>query len=304
MSSAPSAAPGIPAASTPCSAIRHGKSRSPIPRSGSQTWTRSSAPTARPRPSKADATTLHDRVVEEGWIAYNARLKALSNFTKFAAFAFGDPTAHENKAFHFTIEPRRAAESLALHSRWRPRPLRDSSPANADPAHPFRYQGSADINTYKLFAEQSLALLRPGGRLGFILPSGIYSDKGSGTLRGVLLDACRWEWCFGFENREGIFDIHRSFKFVALSSKKAGAPPSIRTAFMRRHVEDWAQAETVVLDYPRALVDKLSPFSRALVEIRESRDVDAARPDVFRGVLFGDETRRAAGAFATAPSFT
>jgi hypothetical protein len=234
-----------------------------------------------------------DRAVEDGWLGYVARLKALSNFTKFAAFAFGDPQTHENDAFHFTIVPRRAAENEALHARWRPKRARLTG--FADPAHPFRHQGSADINTYKLFAEQSLALLRPGGRLGFILPSGIYSDKGSATLRGVMLDQCSWEWCFGFENREGIFDIHRSFKFAALIVSKGGQTAAILTAFMRRHVEDWAQAETGALEYPRALVDKLSPFSKALVEIRDSRDVTLLDRMYSRGVLLGDQTPRGWG---------
>ena len=234
-----------------------------------------------------------DRAVEDGWLGYVARLKALSNFTKFAAFAFGDTQAHENDAFHFTIVPRRAAENDALHARWRPKRARMTG--FADPAHPFRHQGSADINTYKLFAEQSLALLRPGGRLGFILPSGIYSDKGSATLRGVMLDQCSWEWCFGFENREGIFDIHRSFKFAALIVSKGGKTAAIRTAFMRRHVEDWAQAENGALEYPRALVDKLSPFSKALVEIRDPRDVTLLDRMYSRGVLLGDQTPRGWG---------
>jgi hypothetical protein len=234
-----------------------------------------------------------DSAVEEAWLAYNARLKALSNFTKFAAFAFGDPQAHDNEAFHFAIVKRRANESDALHDRWRPKRARLTG--FADAAHPFRHQGSADINTYKLFAEQSLGLLRPGGRLGFILPSGIYSDKGSAALRGVLLDHCRWEWCFGFENREGIFDIDGRFKFAALIVSKGGQTAAVHTAFMRRHVEDWAQAETFALDYPRALVDKLSPFSKALVEIRDPRDVALLDRMYSRGVLLGDQSPRGWG---------
>jgi len=233
-----------------------------------------------------------DRAVEDAWLGYVARIKALSNFTKFAGFAFGDPEAHENKAFRFSLS-RSATENDALHARWRPKRARLNG--FADPAHPFRHQGSADINTYKLFAEQSIALLRSGGRLGFILPSGIYSDKGSAALRGVLLDHCRWEWCFGFENREGIFDIHRSFKFAALIVSKGGQTAAVRTAFMRRHVEDWAQAESVALDYPRELVDKLSPLSKSLLEIRDPRDRALLDLMYSRGVLLGDKSTRGWG---------
>ena len=38
-----------------------------------------------------------------------------------------------------------------------------------------------------------------------------------------------------------------------------------------------AQAETLALDYPRALVDKFSPISKSLVEIRAPRDVLAGQ---------------------------
>ncbi|MFO1482385.1 MAG: hypothetical protein U1F71_03380 [Verrucomicrobiaceae bacterium] len=232
--------------------------------------------------------------VEHEWLGYNARLKALGHFTKHAAFPFGDPQDHDNDAFHFTVVPRRAADDAALHARWRPK--RKSLASFADPAHPFRHQGSADINTYKLFTEQAHGLLRTGGRLGFILPSGLYSDKGSAGLRTLFLDHCRWEWCFGFENREGIFDIHRSFKFIALLVEKGGTTAAIRTAFMRRAVEDWdLHAETIALDYPRELVTKLSPFSTALVEIRDPRDVTILDRMYSRGVLLGDQSERGWG---------
>jgi hypothetical protein len=110
-----------------------------------------------------------------------------------------------------------------------------------------------------------------------------------------LLDECCWEWCFGFENREGIFDIHRQFKFVAIIVNKGGKTTAVRTAFMRRHVEDWAQAETLALDYPRALVDKFSPISKSLVEIRDPRDVTLLDHMYSRGVLLGDQSARGWG---------
>jgi hypothetical protein len=235
-----------------------------------------------------------DPSIEHGWLAYYSNVKCLGHFTKYAAFPFGDPEANVNNDFHFTIVQRRATEDAALHSRWRPK--RVSLASFADSAHPFRYQGSADVNTYKLFSEQSHALLRVGGRLGYIVPSGLYSDKGSASLRTLFLDHCRWEWCFGFENREGIFDIHRSFKFVALLVEKGGETKAIRTAFMRRAVDDWDQhAEAIALDYPRELVTKLSPFSTALVEIRDSRDVAILDRMYSSGVLLDDQSERGWG---------
>ncbi len=42
-----------------------------------------------------------------------------------------------------------------------------------------------------------------GGQFGFIVPSGIYTDKGTTDLRELFLDRLlAGEWLFGFENRE------------------------------------------------------------------------------------------------------
>jgi hypothetical protein len=139
----------------------------------------------------------------------------------------------------------------------------------ADPAHPFVHQGSADLNTYKMFLELSHALMRPQGRMGMIVPSGIYTDKGTTNLRELFLDHCDWQWLFGFENREGIFDIHRVFKFCPLIVQKGGTTQAIRAAFMHRNVDDWAFAERHVLAYPRERVLEFSPYSKAILEIRD-----------------------------------
>ena len=93
--------------------------------------------------------------------------------------------------------------------------------------------------------------MNPGGRVGMIAPSGVYTDNGSTALRGLLLDHCDWQWLFGFENRQGIFDIHRSYKFCFADCAEGGQTPEIRTAFMRGNVNDWDHADEHVMVYPR-----------------------------------------------------
>ena len=143
-----------------------------------------------------------------------------------------------------------------------------------DHAHPFRHQGAADLNVYKLFLEQAHALLRPGGRLGFIVPSGLYSDHGTGDLRRLFLDRCQWEWLFGFENRDKIFDIDSRFKFNPVVVQKGGTTRAIRTAFMRRRLEDWEAAEALATPYAREQVERFSPRSKAILEIQSPRDLE------------------------------
>ncbi len=57
-------------------------------------------------------------------------------------------------------------------------------------------QGRGDLNTYKLFLERNLALLRDDGGLGQVLPSGVYTDLGSKELRERILRVAAWVACW------------------------------------------------------------------------------------------------------------
>lgn len=222
------------------------------------------------------------RAVETEWLRYCAELRALSAFTKQAASPFGDGADGGSR---FSLV--RGNQGVVLHDRWKRR--RADWSGYADPSHPFQHQGGGDVNTYKLFLEQAHALLRKDGQLGFLVPSGIYTDKGSTPLRTLFLDRCQWEWMFGFENRDGIFSIHRSFKFCPVILRKGGTTESVRAAFMHHDLDDWAEAERYAIPYRRAQVTRFSPKSRALLEIRTAQDLVVLEKIYGDSVLLGDD---------------
>jgi hypothetical protein len=221
--------------------------------------------------------------IEDAWIEYNASLKSLSNFAKNASYPFGDAETGGD-TFNFS---RASGENKSLHHLWRKK--RSQRRGFSDPEHPFRHQGSADINTYKMFLEAAHALSQRDGLFGFIVPSGIYTDKGSTSLRDLFLEKCRWEWLFGFENRDKLFDIDSRFKFCPVIVRKGGTTQAIRAAFMRRSLLDWEDAEKHVLLYPRDRVEQFSPNSKAILEIRHPRDLEILEKLYANGVLLGDE---------------
>ncbi|MGX6570190.1 Eco57I restriction-modification methylase domain-containing protein [Cupriavidus necator] len=237
--------------------------------------------------------------LEHEWIAYVGGLKAMSNWVKCVGQPFGDRvvTDKDGKKKHDLNLGGRGRDSFAvsqrLHDKWLAQ--RKKRKGFADSHHPFVHQGSADLNTYKMFLELSHALMRPHGRMGMIVPSGIYTDKGTTGLRELFLDHCDWQWLFGFENREGIFDIHRSFKFCPLVIQKTGSTQAIRAAFMHRNVDDWAAAEQYVLAYPREQVVEFSPYSKAILEIRSELDLRVLQKIYANGVLLGDKSERGWG---------
>ncbi len=230
---------------------------------------------------------------ERRWLDYNGGFKAQSNWAKYAAFPFGDRVTHDSNGrphhdFNLGTGGRSSfRDSQRRHERWRQK--REESTGYADADHSFRHQGSGDLNLYKMFLEQAHALLRQDGRLGLIVPSGLYSDNGTGALRRLFVDHCRWEWLFGFENREKVFDIDSRFKFNPVIVAKGGRTDAIRTAFMRRRLADWERGEQYATEYPRERIVQFSPNSRAILEIQSERDLEVLTKIYANSVLLGDQ---------------
>lgn len=223
--------------------------------------------------------------IEIDWLAYCERFKALGNYFKYAGIPFGDPSIESGNSFSLS---RWRTENQNLHDLWRNR--RHQQKGYAQSSHPFSYQGEGKPYTYKLFLEFSVFLLRQGGKLGLIVPSGVYTDKGSTDLRTLFLERNQWEWLFGFENRDGIFNIHRSFKFCPVIAIKGGKTENIKATFMQRSLSTWENPDRYVLNYPAARVAQFSPNSKAILEIRSDRDLQVLEKMYANGVLLGDQS--------------
>src|SRR6185436_17882044 len=225
-----------------------------------------------------------DAAFERKWLDYMGTFKDAANFVRNAAEPFGDSDDAQGRPLAGLV-PRRAEDTRRMHKKWSAE--RAKKRGLSDPKHAFRHQGSADLNSYKLFVEQAHALLGAGGQVGIITPSGLYTDKGAVDLRRLLLDGCAWRWLYGFENRLKIFDIDSRFKFAVTIAQKNGRTDGLRAAFMRHDLEDWASAMGA-LAYPAERIHAFSPKSLAVLEIRSERDLEALTTIYEHGVLLGD----------------
>ena len=61
--------------------------------------------------------------------------------------------------------------------------------------------GGGDINLYSLFVERSLRLVKPGGLVGLLTPSGIYADKTAARFFQSVSTTGRVAGIYDFENR-------------------------------------------------------------------------------------------------------
>jgi hypothetical protein len=226
---------------------------------------------------------------ERNWLTYVAGYKALSNWNGNVGSPFGDGL-DDGKTFGI------GQRSALLYSDWLSR--RETRGGYADPRHPFVYQGSADINTYKMFVELAHALLRAGGRFGMLVPSGIYSDKGSARLRSLLLDRNQWEAIYAFQNERFVFgNVHHSFKIALLWFEKGDRTRETLTRF-RLGPGDSPEAQELPDDilttgrYLPVRADSfahLSPRNRALLETRCVRDLEILQKIYAHSVLLGDQ---------------
>lgn len=85
--------------------------------------------------------------------------------------------------------------------------------------------GRGDVNLYTVFAELFRTRLRPGGRFGAVLPSGIATDDTTKFFFQDLVEKQSLVSLYDFENRKAIFPgVHRSYKFCLLTAGSAAKP--------------------------------------------------------------------------------
>ncbi|MBL9104274.1 MAG: hypothetical protein JNL82_25235, partial [Myxococcales bacterium] len=145
----------------------------------------------------------------------------------------------------------------------------------------YRHQGRADHNTYKLFVERCLQLLRPGGALGLLVPAGIYSDHATAGLRRLLLETCRWTHLYAFQNERFVFPgVDHRTKVAFVGATRGGATDALRTRFRvgpgdaptPREIAADLLADAGYLARPLAALRAASPTSLAIAELRDERD--------------------------------
>jgi Eco57I restriction-modification methylase len=123
----------------------------------------------------------------------------------------------------------------------------------------YRVESSAHANLYQLFVERALQLVRPGGRVGLLLPSGVVSDAGAAPLRRFVFDRSDVDAITGLDNREAIFPIHRSTRFVLLTCTPGRPTHAIRCRFGITRIDDLERGDAAAgLSITRAFIQRLS----------------------------------------------
>jgi hypothetical protein len=140
-------------------------------------------------------------------------------------------------------------------------------------------QSDGHANCYQLFLERAIHLARNGGRIGLVLPSGVTADHGSAKLRRLLFSRCGVDSIVGFDNRAGVFPIHRSARFVLVTATNGQPTSEIACRLGERNAAALesgnAEAWFSVRVTP-AVLERLTGDDLALPELTSARDLAIA----------------------------
>ena len=134
------------------------------------------------------------------------------------------------------------------------------------------------LNQYQLFVERALSLLRPGGRMGLLVPSGLLTDAVASGIRRQLVDRHGLESIAVFDNRRAIFPIHRGLRFAAITAVRDGRTTGIHSRFGLEVVDETLRLEPQRGDgFPvmltPALLRGLSGDELAFPDLPSARDL-------------------------------
>ncbi|GCE23336.1 Eco57I restriction-modification methylase domain-containing protein [Dictyobacter kobayashii] len=227
-----------------------------------------------------------DKTIEYGWLAYQAYFKNIANWIKHIASPTGDPTAVQPDTF--VLSSGLLEEPLQTNKYSEPT-QNQGAEDNTQPL--FSYQGTADLNNYKLFLELAHFLLKRHGQLGVLVPAAIYTDQGTVALRRLFLEQCDWRLLFGFINRRHIFAIHRSFKFAVLVLEKGSRTEQLELAFNQEKLSALEDGQPL-LSLPRQQIATFSPASQTIIELQSHQDLAILEKVYAHGVLLGEQTEQ------------
>ena len=157
----------------------------------------------------------------------------------------------------------------------------------------YALEGTGHVNLYQLFVERALSLLKPSGRLGFIVPAGLAIDHGCAALRRELLARTTIDTFATVENRDAIFPIHRGLKFTLFTLTREGSTAAVPARAGVRAVEvldrlpdDRLDPDAVPL--PQPLLRRMSGDQLAIPDIRSRTELDLVSRLTFALPALGD----------------
>lgn len=154
----------------------------------------------------------------------------------------------------------------------------ESSNEFARSAGRFELTARGKVNTYALFAELSLALGKPTGRAGIIVPTGLATDLNTSAFLKHCTRSGSLVRLMGFENEEFLFPgIHNATKFAlyTFANNRSDGSPASYTFLLRNLIQAQQSERTFDLSYSELML--LSPNTGTVPIFRSKADAMLAK---------------------------
>lgn len=129
------------------------------------------------------------------------------------------------------------------------------------------------LNLYKLFVERAHALVKPGGMVGLLTPSGIASDLSASIFFRKIATGGHLKAFYDFENKKVFFpDVHASFKFCIMVASPERKFDAAECAFYLHNIAELKNPEQA---FPIAASDfaRVNPNTGTAPIFRARRDM-------------------------------
>ncbi|WP_293698193.1 MULTISPECIES: Eco57I restriction-modification methylase domain-containing protein [unclassified Sphingopyxis] len=130
-----------------------------------------------------------------------------------------------------------------------------------------------DINLYSLFVERAHTLVKRGGMVGLLTPSGIASDLSASEFFRKVATGGNLRALYDFENRKVFFpDVHASFKFCVLAFSPQRSFGAAKCAFYLHSVDELKNSDQA---FPITAADfaRVNPNTGTAPIFRTRRDM-------------------------------
>jgi hypothetical protein len=144
--------------------------------------------------------------------------------------------------------------------------------------------GRGDINTYAVFAELMRSIIKPDGRGGAIVPTGIATDDTTKHFFGELVSRGNLASLYSFENEEKVFpNVHNEFKFCLLTMTGTDRPVVAADFVFFARQASWLADSERHFNLTAQDFELLNPNTRTCPTFRTKRDMEIAKA-VYRRV--------------------
>jgi hypothetical protein len=148
--------------------------------------------------------------------------------------------------------------------------------------------GDPDLS--KLFMERNAQLLQHQGATGVVVPSAFHANAGATGLRRLFMEQMALQFCYSFENRRKLFEIHSSFKFAPVVAARQGPTDSFTCGFYL-HDDEWlfnGHDGREPLRYTLDFVRRTGGEYLSLLELQSPQDLAVAEVCFKHGKPFGE----------------